>query len=211
MLKKAVAAVVALSTILTLTGCNVFEKGVDDALRILGQTPGTFYNYGADGQVVFQARCGSLYFTRDTEYDRKNENGEKIEDSSVVRVTCGSNEFSTVGFTSVYISDGAQDNLFANAQQFANLRIENNDRGIPLVNLIWRDVKNLFTGTPRIASLCDQNNNPILAFASEHVIGYATHVDKSTLFKLDDVNNDGYVWISRGSYTVIDSALLNSL
>lgn len=44
----------------------------------------------------------------------------------------------------------------------------------------------------------------------KHVTGYATDVDKSTMFKLDDDNNDGYVWISRGSYTVLDTALLNS-
>ena len=193
---------------LPLTMANACEKTIDDIMRVLGTTPGTFYNYGADGQVVFQARCASLDFTRDTEYDRHNEKGEKIEDSSVVKVSCGDNLFSTVGFTSVYITDGAMDNLMANSQEFYNLRIKNNDRGIPLVNYLWRDVKDKFVGTARIAQICDQNNNPILAFASNHVTGYATSVDKSTMFKLDDAKNDGYVWISRGSYTVVDTALL---
>lgn len=191
-----------------LTMANSCEKAIDDIMRVLGSTPGTFYNYGADGQVVFEARCRSLDFTRDTEYDRHDADGKKIEDSSVVKVSCGDNLFSTVGFTSVYITDGAMDNLMANSQKFYDLRIKNNDRGIPLVNYLWRDVKDKFIGTARIAQICDQNNNPILAFASEHVTGYATSVDKSTMFKLDDKNNDGYVWISRGSYTVVDTALL---
>lgn len=65
-----------------------------------------------------------------------------------------------------------------------------------------------FVGTARVAQVCDQNNNPILAFASDHVTGYSTDVAKSTMFKLDDANNDGYVWVSRGSYTVLDTALL---
>lgn len=205
--KFAVAAILIIA--LPLTMANACEKSIDDIMRVLGTTPGTFYNYGADGQVVFEARCASLDFARDTEYDRYNAKGEKIEDSAVVKVSCGDNLFSTVGFTSVYITDGAMDNLMANSQKFYDLRIKNNDRGIPLINFVWRDVKNVFVGTARVAQICDQNNNPILAFASAAVTGYATDVNKSTMFKLDDKNNDGYVWISRGSYTVIDTALLN--
>lgn len=205
--KYALVAVLAVAApLVTAAGC--FEKTVDDIMRVLGSTPGTFYNYGADGQVVFEAQCRSLHFQRDTEYDRYNAEGSKIEDSSVIRVSCGDNLFSTVGFTSVYITDGARDNLMANSQQFHELRIKNNDRGVPLINYLWRDVKDLWTGTARVAQVCDQNNNPILAFASSHVTGYATDVDKSAMFKLDDQNNDGYVWISRGSYTVIDKDLL---
>jgi hypothetical protein len=193
---------------LVLTSASACEKAIDDIMRVLGNTPGTFTNYGADGQVVFEAKCASLAFTRDTEYDRHDAEGNKIEDSSVIKVNCGNQQFSTVGFTSVYITDGAKDNLMANSQQFADVRVKNNNRSIPLINFIWRDIKNLFVGTARVAQICDQNNNPILAFASQAVTGYATDVDKSTMFKLDDVKNDGYVWISRGSYTVLDTALL---
>lgn len=202
------AAIVILVVVAPMVMGSACEKAIDDIMRVLGSTPGTFYNYGADGQVVFQAECRSLHFQRDTEYDRHDAEGKKIEDSSVVRVSCGDNLFSTVGFTSVYITDGAKDNLAADSQQFHELRIKNNDRGIPLINYLWRDIKDQFVGTARVAQICDQNNNPILAFASSHVTGYATHVDKSTMFKLDDANNDGYVWISRGSYTVLDTALL---
>jgi hypothetical protein len=71
-------------------------------------------------------------------------------------------------------------------------------------------VKNLVVGTARVAQSCDQNTNPILAVGAEGVTGYATEVAKSTMFKLDQPGSkpDGYVWISRGSYTVIDTALL---
>lgn len=195
---------------MVFTSASACGKAIDDVMRTLGLTPGTFTNYGADGQVVFEARCASLAFSRDTEYDRHNAKGDKIEDSSVVKVVCGNQQFSTVGFTSVYMTDDAKDNLMANSQQFADLRVKNNNRSIPLVNFLWRDVKNLFVGTARVAQICDQNNNPILAFAANGVTGYATDVDKSTMFKLDDKNNNnsGYVWISRGSYTVLDTALL---
>jgi hypothetical protein len=205
--KKFLLGAVAIVALL-LTSASSCEAAIDNIMRVLGNTPGTFYNYGADGQVVFEARCASLAFTRDTEYDRHDAEGKKIEDSSVIKVNCGNQQFSTVGFTSVYITDGAKDNLMANSQQFADVKVKNNNRSIPLINFIWRDVKNLFVGTARVAQICDQNNNPILAFASQAVVGYATDVDKSTMFKLDDPNNDGYVWISRGSYTVLDIALL---
>lgn len=216
MIKKIATAVLAAGLVITLAGCNAVEKGIDDIFRVLGQSPGTFINYGADGQVVFQAKCRSMHFERDTTYDvNRWDASDKayvlVEPSSVVRVSCGDNLLSTVGFTSVYITDGAQDNLAANSQQFHNLKVKNNDRGIPLVNYLWRDVKSLFVGTEQVAQICDQNNNPILAFASKAVTGYSTDVAKSTMFKLDDPNNDGYVWISRGSYTVLDTELLSTV
>ena len=198
----------------SLVGCNAAEKGIDDAMRVLGSTPGTFINYGAEGQVVFEAKCRSMHFERDTAYDitHTDDKGQTIVDvpSSVIRVSCGDNLISTVGFTSVYITDGAKPALMANSQQFYDLRIKNNDRGIPLINYLWRDVKDKFVGTARVAQVCDQNNNPVLAFASDHVTAYSSDVAKSTMFKLDDDDSkiDGYVWISRGSYTVLDTALL---
>lgn len=191
------------------------DKAIDDAFRVLGSTPGTFYNYGADGQVVFEAKCRSMHFERDTTYDvysfASDGTAKLVEPSSVISVSCGDNLMSTVGFTSVYISDGAKASLAANSQQFYDLKIKNNDRGVPLINYMWRDVKNLFVGTARVAQICDQNNNPILAFAGDAVTGYATDVAKSTLFKIDVLGNkpDGYVWVSRASYTILDTALLN--
>lgn len=209
-------AVLALLVALPLTMASSCEKAVDDIFRILGTTPGTIYNYGADGQVVFEAHCASMHFERDTTYDvysfGSDGSSKMIEPSSVVQVSCGNNIINTVGFSTVYISDGAMGKLAGNSQQFYNLKVKNNDRGIPLINYLWRDVKNLFTGTARVAQICDQNNNPILAFAADHVTGYATDVAKSTLFKLDDDEKgkpDGYVWVSRVNYTVMDTALLN--
>ncbi len=211
---RIIAGVVTLVALVSISGCSLFEKEVDDFFRILGSTPGTFLNYGADGQVVFEAKCRSMHFERDTEYDvystDSDDTRKMIEPSSVVKVSCGDNLINTVGFTSVYISDGAKASLAANSQQFYDVRVKNNDRGIPLINYIWRDVKNLFVGTSRVAQICDQNNNPILAFAADGVTGHATDVAKSTLFKIDTKGNkpDGYVWISRGSYTVLDTDLL---
>lgn len=201
------AGLVIMSVLLSASAC---EKAVDDILRILGATPGTFTNYGADGQIVFEAKCASMYFERDTTYDVYNTDMKLVEPSSVIRVNCGNQQFSTVGFTSVYMSDGAKASLMANSQQFADLRVANNNRSIPIINFLWRDIKNLFVGTARVAQICDQNNNPILAFGAEGVTGYATEVAKSTMFKLDQPGSkpDGYVWVSRGSYTVLDTALL---
>lgn len=207
----------ALAAAVALTACSAGENTIDDIKRTLGITPGTFYNYGADGQIVFQAHCRSMDFAPDTDYDvyARNDDGTKgklVQPSSVIKVTCGDSQFSTVGFTSVYMSDTAQQMLFANSQQFANMRIENNDRSIPLINFAWRSFKNKFVGASRAAQVCDQNNNPILAFAGNHVNSFATEVAKSTMFQIKKGEGPnevkGYVWISRGSYTVVDTALM---
>src|SRR6185503_2720095 len=100
-----VAAVAIVAMILTMG--SACERAVDDIMRILGSTPGTFYNYGADGQVVFVAHCRSMHFVRATEYNVHRESeGKVIETTSVVQVSCGDNIITTVGFTSVYMSDG---------------------------------------------------------------------------------------------------------
>ena len=208
-MKKRFAHLAALAfiTVIMLTGCSAFDNAIAEAMRALGASPGTIYNFGTDGQLVYQAHCRSLDFKRDTMFDRYNAKGEKIEDSSVIAISCGDNLIRTVGFTTVYVSDSAQDALFANSQQFANIKIQNNDRGIPLVNFAWRAVKNNFTGTEAVAQLCDQWNNPIMAFAGS-VSGFGTDVNKSTMFQVKYRGHTGYVWISRGSYTVTDTALL---
>ena len=207
-MKRTIATTLAgLAALLMFAGCSSGNRLVADAMRALGATPGTIYNYGADGQVVYEAHCRSLDFQRDVEFDRYNTDGKKIEDSSVVEISCGNNIIKTVGFTTVYVSDDARGALFADSQQFAELRISNNDRGVPLVNFAWRAVKDQFVGTDRVAQVCDQNNDPILAFAGK-IVGFGTDVDKSTMFQVDYNNHVGYVWVSRGSYTVTDTELL---
>lgn len=210
MRKQKTLAVVLIAVILTfvVSGCSAFDNAIANAMRALGASPGTVYNFGTDGQLVYQAHCRSLDFQTDHMFDRYNNEGEKIEDSSVIQLSCGDGIIRTVGFTTVYVSDSAQGALFANSQKFANLRIQNNDRSIPLVNFAWRSVKNSFAGTQSVAQLCDQWNNPIMAFAGS-VSGFGTDVAKSTMFQIKygkDIT--GYVWISRGSYTVTDAALL---
>jgi uncharacterized protein DUF5052 len=205
--KKTLAGLVLIAT-LALSGCSDVNSFLADALRALGATPGTLYNYGTDGQLVYQAHCRSLDFGTDHEFDRYNADGKKIEDSSVIQVSCGGGIIKTVGFTTIYVSDDAQGALFANSQQFYKIRVENNDRGVPLVNFAWRAVKNHFVGTSAVAQVCDQWNNPIMAFAGT-IRGVGTDVNKSTMFQVQYNDKTGYVWVSRGSYTVTDTALLN--
>jgi hypothetical protein len=212
-----VTTLIALGTVgvmLLVASCSgsAINNSLASAMRALGRTPGTIYNYGTDGQLVYQAHCASLAFGRDTEfdvyaYDPDKGTSKRIADSSVVQISCGNNIIKTVGFTTVYISDAAQGALFANSQQFYKIRIENNDRGIPLVNFAWRSVKNQFAGTDQVVQVCDQWNNPILAFAGS-INGFATDVAKSTMFQVNYNKTTGYVWISRGSYTVTDTALI---
>lgn len=213
--KKRISAVVLLVVAaISMAACSSTENNIDNIRRTLGVTPGIFYNYGADGQVVFEAHCASMDFAPDDAYAVKHtdKNGNVVIDvpSSVVKVTCGNSQFSTVGFTSVYMTDSADSMLFANSQQFANMKVQNNDRAIPLINFMWRSIKNKFVGTARVVQVCDQNNNPIMAFAGDEVNSFASDVVKSTMFQIKNHQTGikGYVWISRGSYTAVDTALM---
>lgn len=205
----ATAIGVVMLVVLATAGCSTLDNAVANAMRALGASPGTLYNYGPDGQLVYQAHCRSMDFAPDHQFDVYNTKGEKTGDSSVILITCGDSQIRTVGFTSVYVSDDAQGALFANSQQFASMRIQNNDRSVPLVNFVWRSVKNKFVGTAGVAQVCDQWNNPIMAFAGT-INGFSTDVVKSTMFQVKYGSKTGYVWVSRGSYTVTDAALLDS-
>jgi len=198
---------VAVALLASMSGCSSTKNWIADAMRALGHTSGTVYNYGPDGQLVYSAHCASMDFAPDHQFDVYNAHGDKTGDSSVVLITCGDSQIRTVGFTTVYVSDDAQGALFADSQQFANLRIHNNDRSIPLVNFAWRSVRNRFVGTAGVAQVCDQWNNPIMAFAGT-INGFSSEVAKSTMFQVEYAKKTGYVWVSHGSYTVTDAALL---
>lgn len=211
-MKKIFALVcIAITVTALLSACSATNSAIASAKRALGASPGTIYNYGQDGQLVYQAHCLTMDFAPDHEFDvysiGSDGSSKKVSDSSVVQVSCGGGLIKTVGFTTVYVSDSAQNALFANSQQFYKIRVENNDRGVPLVNFAWRSVKNKFVGTAMVVQVCDQWNNPILAFAGT-INGFATDVAKSTMFQVSYNNTTGYVWISRGSYTTTDTALL---
>lgn len=203
---------VVLTAAVLLSGCTSVNNALANAKRALGASPGTIYNYGQDGQLVYQAHCRSMDFAPDHEFDVYSVNSEgkseKVSDSSVVQISCGTSIIKTVGFTTVYVSDDAQAALFANSEQFYKIRIENDNRGVPLVNFAWRAVKDKFVGTSQVVQVCDQWNNPIMAFAGT-IVGFATDVAKSTMFQISYSGHTGYVWISRGSYTRTDAALLN--
>lgn len=202
-----VVVAIVITVLVSMSGCTKAENWIANAMRALGSTPGTIYNYGPDGQVVYQAHCKSMAFGPDHLFDVYNAAGEKTGDSSVIQVSCGDGVIRTVGFTTVYVSDSAQGALFANSQQFYKLKIENNDRSIPLVNFAWANVKRNFVGTDSVAQVCDQWNNPIMAFAGT-INGFSTDVVKSTMFQVKYNGQTGYVWVSRGSYTTTPTGLI---
>jgi len=195
-----------------LSGCSSTSNWIAAAMRALGTTPGTIYNFGQDGQEVYSAHCRSMDFGPDHMFDTYNAKGEKTGDSSVIQVTCGDGVVRTVGFSTVYVSDSAQGALVANSQAFYKLRVQNNDRSIPLLVAAWANVKRNFVGTDSVAQICDQWNNPIMAFAGT-VNGFATDVTKSTMFQItygpDNHQTTGYIWASRVSYTTTPTSLLN--
>ena len=61
--KFAVVAFLVVAAPLTMASAR--EKAVDDIMRVLGTTPGTFYNYGADGDGYVWISRGS-YTVLDT-------------------------------------------------------------------------------------------------------------------------------------------------
>lgn len=212
-MKKSLAGLVALalSALIALSGCSSTENWIADAMRALGSTPGTIYNFGQDGQEVYSAHCRSMDFGPDHMFDVYGADGKKVSDSSVIQISCGGigdGIIRTVGFTTVYVSDSAQGALVADSQKFYKLRVTNDNRGIPLLNFAWADVKRNFVGTDSVAQICDQWNNPIMAFAGT-INGFATDVTKSTMFQVKYSGKTGYIWVSRGSYTTTPTALLN--
>lgn len=190
--KRSVLIVLALSVVL-LSGCqdiaNMF-KGFEESFKGLEMTIQT---YDEESNVIDKITGKSVSIERDTEFDTDSES----KDSSVMKITVGSNEMHHVG-SSMIIAETGLENVFE--EYTKTVDIENLDRGVPFINTMVNDVKASFTGKEKVILIRSQNGTPLATYSGDKVSLYKTGVPKSTGILIDDL----YLFIYRADYTIYD-------
>ena len=190
--KRSVLIVLALSVVL-LSGCqdiaNMF-KGFEENFKGLEMTIQT---YDEESNVIDKITGKSVSIKRDKEFDTDYES----KDSSVMKITVGSNEMHHVG-SSMIIAETGLENVFE--EYTKTVDIENLDRGVPFINTMVNDVKASFTGKEKVILIRSQNGTPLATYSGDKVSLYKTGVPKSTGILIDDQ----YLFIYRADYTIYD-------
>lgn len=190
--KRSVLIVLALSVVL-LSGCQDIAhmfKGFEESFKGLEMTIQT---YDEESNVIDKITGKSVSIERDTEFDTDSES----KDSSVMKITVGSNEMHHVG-SSMIIAETGLENVFE--EYTKTVDIENLDRGVPFINTMVNDVKASFTGKEKVILIRSQNGTPLATYSGDKVSLYKTGVPKSTGILIDDL----YLFIYRADYTIYD-------
>lgn len=194
--KRSVLIVLALSVVL-LSGCqdiaNMF-KGFEENFKGLEMTIQT---YDEESNVIDKITGKSVSIKRDKEFDTDYES----KDSSVMKITVGSNEMHHVG-SSMIIAETGLENVFE--EYTKTVDIENLDRGVPFINTMVNDVKASFKGKEKVILIRSQNGTPLATYSGDKVSLYKTGVPKSTGILIDDL----YLFIYRADYTIYDIDML---
>ncbi len=194
------AIAVVLATIL-LSGCAAFNMGVDNLASLMEGRSATITTYNVYAQQLDRIHGTSVNIQRDTTFDTTNSDGTSNQDSSVLAISVGGHNMTHVGSTLLMVQDGIVD---ITGQLPPTVDLNNNQRGVPLLNYLRQGWSNLWQGTSRTILVRSQNGSPIAIFGGNEVEYYATDIPKSTLLRIDGK----YVLIYRSDYTIYDNALL---
>ena len=184
-------------SVLLLSGCQNVKMWFKDFEQTFKGLNMTIRTYDDESQIIDEISGKSVSIERDTDFD----SDEESADSSVLRVSVGSNELHHVG-SSMVVAEKGLENVFD--QYAAKHDIQNLDRSVPIVNKMVDEFKNSFTGKKKVILIRSQRGYPLATYAGDKVSLYQTDVPKSTGILIDNK----YLFIYRCDYTIYDLDLL---
>lgn len=205
-LKRVIVAATAAVLALSLSGCEAAEFAVDDAVAQWKGREATLYTFDNNtGQTTAKVTGKSIYPFRNTAFDTTD--GESTKAGSVVSVSVGKNVVDLVGSSAVICEEGMQQI----PRNEIDVAASSTDSAVPWLNVLQRNVSNLFTGQSRLTVIKTQNDVPVMAFTGDSVTMVSGNDDipNSTWFKIQDGGNSMYCWVYRVNYMVLDTAILN--
>lgn len=196
--QKIIFASVLVAVTIGLAGCQdirLYFKGFEESFKGLEMTIQT---YDEDSQVIDQITGRSVMIERDATFDSDTES----KDSSVIKISVGSNEIHHVG-SSMIIAESQLENVF---EEYAKtVEAESTQRGIPVINSMVNDFRQSFDGKEKVILIRSQNGTPLATYAGNNVSLYKTDVPKSTGLLIDGQ----YLFIYRCDYTIYDVSLVD--
>lgn len=200
-MKKILAISLVAVLVLTLVGCNWFEKKLGDLKEALVGREMIIQTYDENSQLIDRVQGKSVSIKADDEFELTDVDGNVVEKSSVLNITVGGNEIIHVG-SSLISHELGLENIFDVYAKSVDL--DNFDRSVPFVNRMVNELKNYTTGKDKIILIRSQSGQPLATFAGDDVSYYATDIENSTAMLIDGE----FLFIYRCDYTIYDTELL---
>lgn len=200
-MKKVLAVILISVMVVTLGGCNLIKNELGRMTSKLKGKRTIIQTYDEDSNIIDRVEGKSIDISADKKFSIKNSEGETIDKSGVLNITIGGRQMIHVGSSLIAYQEGLTDVFNEYAK---NNDITNNDRSVPFINRMVKDVKNLTSGQKLLILVRSQTGKPLATFVGNDVSYFATDIDKSTGFIIDGK----YLFIYRCDYTVYDLGLL---
>lgn len=188
---------VTLLLVQQLSGCAKVHMTATDLKRNLSGISVTIRTFDEESNIIDRINGKSVNITRDTTFDSSSES----KDSSVIKITVGSNEINHVG-SSLVMADKGLNDIFDEYKKSAD--IENSDSSVPVINRVVHSVINDTTGKKRTVLIRSQNGTPLATYMGDKVSTFSVDIPKTTAFLIDGK----LLIVYRCDYTVYDTELL---
>lgn len=192
-------AIILLSLIaVSLTACSNIDDWSLSMKSKIGQLPLIVSTYDANGQKIDQITSKSVYIHTDSKMSKKDSNGD--EKSSVIDVDYGNKRMTHVGSTLI-----AYEGLTNYEDKFTkHVNIADHTKSIPLLNSMYHDFKNDWSGDSKIVMIRSQLGLPLAVFTGNYVSIHQSHMKNATKFVIDGHR----LLVYRADYTIYPIASL---
>ena len=188
-------------TCVFLAGCQAVDnylKNLEEDFEGLTMVVRTF---DEDSQVIDRIEGKSMSFSRNSDFDKHDNEGKTTKLGSVLKITIGKHEIDHVGSSLVAEEKGLRD-IFAEYRKTVDLKNDNSD--IPIINRIVSAYKNDFTGKSKVILIRSQKGTPLATYSGEKVSINDSSVPNTTELLIDGKR----LLIYRCDYTIYDLELL---
>ena len=186
-------------TCVFLAGCQAVDnylKNLEEDFEGLTMVVRTF---DEDSQVI--DRIEGKSFSRNSDFDKHDNEGKTTKLGSVLKITIGKHEIDHVGSSLVAEEKGLHD-IFADYRKTVDLKNDNSD--IPIINRIVSAYKNDFTGKSKVILIRSQKGTPLATYSGEKVSINDSSVPNTTELLIVGKR----LLIYRCDYTIYDLELL---
>lgn len=199
--KKIIRVILLGGLIVTLSGCTDMFNWMKDFKQDFAGLEMVVQTYDTNSQLVDSVSGKSVKIERDTKFDKTGSDGEVRKDSKVIALTVGGKSMTHVGSSLIAYEQG-MDNIFEDYAK--KVDIDNQNKAVPVMNSMYNEFQNKFTGKAKTILIRSQDGNPLATFSGDSIRISDTEVPSSTNFLVDGKR----LFVYRCDYTVYDNDLL---
>lgn len=192
----------------SMAGCEGAEFAIDDVKARWQGREATLYTYDNNsGHTTAEITGKAIYPFHNAEFDTSDAEGN-VDKGAWVSVSVGNNIVDLLGSSALICDDEV---VLIPREEIDAVSGSSKDSAIPWLNLLKRNVSNLFTGQDRVVIIKTQNDVPVAAFTADSVtmVSGNEEIKNTTWFKIQDGDVSSYCWAHRVNAGAYDTAILN--